>query len=244
MPPLRLAGCRGRRTAPAVAPSATAPGGSAPPGRGAGNGPHSELAKEIWQQTVRIRRDWLALDYLVCRRGITAWDDDRLRWHERVGCIVAPVVSHITGMTIGIWRIRPVMEGKVERRGLGPAKHNFSPTWWPDGDELGITEGVEDALAVRALTGLPCWAALSAGGMADLRGIPAWIRNVTVFADADEVGRRGAHALAHWLRENSKHVKVVRAITGKDANHILSERPADGVASTARFRGRRRATAG
>ena len=76
---------------------------------------NSELAQEIWRQSERIR-DRLPLDYLVCRRGITAWDEARVRWHPacpwlrgRVGCIVCPVVSHITGYTVGIWRIRPSM---------------------------------------------------------------------------------------------------------------------------------------
>ena len=167
---------------------------------------NTELAQEIWRQTETIA-DGLPFDYLIWRRGLTHWDCDRVRWHpacpwgrDRVGCIVAPVVDHRTGYTVGIWRIRPVMEGKVERLALGPTKGNCSPTWWPEGDELAIAEGIEDALAVHALTGIPCWAALSAGNMADLRGIPSWVRSVVIFADADDVGRRGAHTLADRLR--------------------------------------------
>ena len=68
-----------------------------------------------------------------------------IRWHpacpwgdDHVGCIVAPVVCHRTGYTIAVWRIRPVMEGLVERMGLGPAKGNCSPIWAAEGDELAI----------------------------------------------------------------------------------------------------------
>lgn len=202
----------------------------APRARPAGD--NSPLAQEIWQQSERIH-DRLALDYLVCRRGIPAWDDDRLRWHpecpwgaERVGCIVCPVTSHETRRVVAIWRIKPALDGKVERRGLGPAKHNLAPIWWPEADEIGITEGVEDALAVRHLTGLPAWAALSAGNMAELRGVPTWIRHVTIFADLDDVGRRSAHALADRLRAEGREARVVRAIDAKDPNDALLARAA------------------
>ena len=188
---------------------------------------NSELAQEIWRQTETIA-DGLPFDYLTKRRGLVHWDCDRVRWHpncpwgrERVGCIVCPVVSHLTGYTVGIWRIRPVMEGPVERRGLGPAKGNFSPTWWPEGDELAIAEGVEDALAVHQLTGLPCWAALSKGFMREMRGIPRWIERVTIFADADDGGRHAAHQLAQRLREEGREVRVLRSIVGKDPNDVL-----------------------
>ena len=193
---------------------------------------NGELAREIWRQTETIA-DGLPFDYLCKRRGLIHWDCDRVRWHPacpwgeaRVSCIVAPVISHLTGLTVGIWRIWPSMTEpmKDRRKGLGPAKGNFSPTWWPDGDELAIAEGVEDALAVRALTGLPCWAALSAGNMGELHGIPRWIKQVTVFADGDDVGRRGAHQLAHRLREEGRHVRVLRSLSGKDPNDVLIQR--------------------
>ena len=110
---------------------------------------------------------------------------------------------------------------KGRRWGLGPAKGNVSPIWWPEGDELAIAEGVEDSLAVHQITGLPCWAALSAGNMAELRGIPSWIRHVKIFADRDGVGRRGAHALADRLRNEGRSARVLRSISGKDANDVL-----------------------
>lgn len=188
---------------------------------------NGELAREIWRQTESIPAG-PGRDYLIDRRGIPAWDDDRVRWHpacpwgpDRIGCIVAPVVSHLTGHTVAIWRIRPAMHGKVERRGLGPMHRNCSPTWQPEGDELAVSEGIEDALAVKSVTGLPCWAALSAGNMEVVSGIPPWVRRVTVFADADDQGRRSAHILAQRLRDAGRLAKVVRAALGKDPNDVL-----------------------
>jgi putative DNA primase/helicase len=63
---------------------------------------------------------------------------------------------------------------------------------------LAVCEGIEDALSVHQATGLGVWAAGSAPHMAKLA--PAIIRAepacVSIFADGDEAGRRGAHELA------------------------------------------------
>ena len=57
--------------------------------------------------------------------------------------------------------------------------------------------------------------------MADLRGIPAWVRSVMIFADVDDVGRRGAHTLADRLRREGRDARVVKAIGHKDPNDVL-----------------------
>ena len=91
---------------------------------------------------------------------------------QRVGCIVAPV-ENVAGDLVAIWRIRPVMEGKVERRGLGPVKGCFAPVIDHAGLEvLTIAEGVEDALAAWVLTTYPAWAAALAWSVAGVSGIP------------------------------------------------------------------------
>ena len=87
------------------------------------------------------------------------------------------------------------MTGKIERLGLGPVKSNWSPVTVADGDELAITEGIEDALAFHALSGIPAWAALSAGNMGDLI-LPERFRRVTINAERDQVGLAGASKLA------------------------------------------------
>lgn len=66
---------------------------------------------------------------------------------------------------------------------------------------LAVAEGIETALAVRAATGLPAWAAVSATLMESLE-VPAEVREVRIFADKDENGRglRAAEVLAKRLR--------------------------------------------
>jgi len=73
----------------------------------------------------------------------------------------------------------------------------------PPNDGLGlvIAEGIEDALSAHAATGLGAWAAGSAGRMPRLaNAVPTYIEAVTIIADNDQAGQRGAHELASRLR--------------------------------------------
>src|SRR5205823_2228281 len=112
-----------------------------------------ELAQEIWRQTEGIRPGLgLPWRYLREVRGIRRWDHDRVRWHGTcpwgagtAGCVVVPVSNHATGLVTAVWRIRPALEGKVERKGLGPTRHNAARLFWAPGSRLVVAEGPEDA---------------------------------------------------------------------------------------------------
>jgi putative DNA primase/helicase len=56
---------------------------------------------------------------------------------------------------------------------------------------LGIAEGVETALSAMQLTGIPCWASLGSNRMARV-AIPDCVRELHVFGDNDEPGRKAA----------------------------------------------------
>jgi hypothetical protein len=62
-------------------------------------------------------------------------------------------------------------------------------------DVLGLSEGVEDALAAFQETGIPTWAALGAGRMSNVV-IPLGVRVLHIFADQDEAGKKAAYATA------------------------------------------------
>jgi hypothetical protein len=84
----------------------------------------------------------------------------------------------------------------------------------PPNDLLGlaVTEGVEDALSAHEATGLGAWAAGSASRLPALAAaIPAYVECVTIYAHADEAGRRGAEELAQALDRRGIDVMVETA---------------------------------
>lgn len=68
------------------------------------------------------------------------------------------------------------------------------------GSHICVTEGIETALSVRELTGLPVWAALNAGNMEKLI-IPSEVQRVDIYADNDFnfAGQKSAFVLANKL---------------------------------------------
>jgi hypothetical protein len=78
---------------------------------------------------------------------------------------------------------------------------------------LAITEGIEDALSVHDDTGLGAWAAGSAGRLPALADtVPSYIEAVTIAADVDETGQRGASELrVRLLARGIKEVNIILA---------------------------------
>ena len=72
----------------------------------------------------------------------------------------------------------------------------------PAQEVLAIAEGVETALSVMRLTGLPCWSVISANGMRSFQA-PQGVKEVHIFADLDisGEGRRAANDLHARLTE-------------------------------------------
>lgn len=101
---------------------------------------------------------------------------------------------------------------------------------------LAVAEGIETALAVRAATGLPAWAAVSATLMESLE-VPAVVREVHVFADKDENGRglRAAEVLAKRLRraglEAHVHLPTGRVPSGSKGIDWLDVYVSEGAAA-------------
>ena len=90
----------------------------------------------------------------------------------------------------------------------------------PMDDNLGlaITEGIEDALSVHAATGHGVWAAGSAMQMPKIAAVvPDYCDCVTIVADDDNHGRKGAQALSARLRDRCIHVEPIRFRAVRDA---------------------------
>jgi hypothetical protein len=75
---------------------------------------------------------------------------------------------------------------------------------------LAITEGIEDGLSIFESTGLGVWAAGAAGRMPALAPtVPQYVNAVSIIADADEAGQRGAHELGSLLQGTLREVNVI-----------------------------------
>ncbi len=119
------------------------------------------------------------------------------------------------GMAAGLHRIYLTVDGhKFAVNGL-PAKKVLKAgdlaaaavrLAMPD-DRLWVTEGIEDAAAVMALSGIPAWAALSASMLRSV-WVPDEVQRIYIGADADPVGQSAAQTLAGRLYGEGRAVWI------------------------------------
>ncbi len=93
---------------------------------------------------------------------------------------------------------------------------------YPCGEELAVTEGIENALAVRELFGVPVWACLSAGGLKAFQ-IPQQVKALYIFADNDsnQTGIRAAEVLARRAKLQGIEVFIWQSDT--QGNDVLDD---------------------
>ncbi len=162
--------------------------------------------RSIWRETVE---DGPHQVYLLNRLGRLPGDLADLRYHprcprgrDRLPAMVALMRDAVTNEPTGIHRtfIMPDGSGKAD---VEPAKMMLGRAagsvvkLTPDEDVtlgLGLSEGIEDGLAIINSDWRPIWACLSAGAMASfpvLHGIEC----LTAFSDNDSPGRKAAAAV-------------------------------------------------
>lgn len=178
----------------------------------------TRVALRFWHETVPIAGA-LAECYLVehrkldVRRRLTL--DHCLRWHVGLQAVVALMTDPVSGKPIGVHRTFLDADGaKVERKMLG---RQGVVCLSPDGAvtaALGISEGVEDGLAVLLSGWSPVWAATSAGAIARFP-LLAGIEALTIFADADQAGQRAAEICAERWLADGRDVRI--AAPGRSA---------------------------
>jgi putative DNA primase/helicase len=197
---------------------------------------HPDFAAAIWRESVDPRGT-LAERYLN-GRGIEIDDDLAgrvLRFHAH-----CPFGRNDTGRTIhvpalvvafrpfrdddestplaAIHRIGLTATGeKIAKKMLGAVARcavKLDADMVEEG--LGICEGVETALAIRATGWGPIWALGSAGAIAKFEPIPG-VETITIFADHDDTGLAAARECARrWVDAGCEAVIHLRSAVGKD----------------------------
>ena len=91
--------------------------------------------------------------------------------------------------------------------------------------ELGVAEGIENAIAAFEIFNIPTWSALTAGGLENFKPPPG-IRRVHVFGDTDEsfTGQKAAYTLAKRLKAEKIDVEVrLPPVAGEDWRDLLND---------------------
>jgi putative DNA primase/helicase len=194
-------------------------------------------AADVIRRTLAEARSRSVVDAYLARRGITVrsavlrghddcpYFDTNHRFVDRYPAVVAPVIgpdgSLQSCQRIYDWDISP-------RKKLLPCVSTVSGAavrLHEVGEEMGVAEGVETALAAYEMFGIPTWAAISAGGIASFEP-PAGLKRLHVYADHDSnfVGQQAAYALAQRLTQRGIEVSIhIPPAVDTDWNDVLIE---------------------
>jgi putative DNA primase/helicase len=115
-------------------------------------------------------------------------------------CVVAPITGP-DGRLQSAHRIY-LADVKPKKKLMAPIEtvSGAAARLFPAGEALGVSEGIETAIAAHELFNIPVWAAITATGIEQFVPPPG-IKRLFVFADNDAnfQGQKSAYALAHRL---------------------------------------------
>ena len=178
-------------------------------------GPEDEAKASYWRKLWRDAVSIIGTDghrYFVEARGIDVRGiplDHCLRWHRGISAVVALMRDPIMDEPCGLHRtFLDFNAAKIDRRMMGrQGVVELSPRE-EISHGLGLTEGIEDGLAVLSTGWRPVWAATSAGAIARFPVLEA-IDALTVFGDHDEAGNNAAaQCKSRWI-ECDREVAIV-----------------------------------
>jgi putative DNA primase/helicase len=172
-------------------------------------GARSAAAQRLWREAKPIV-DTMAERYFLEQRRLDIGRLElghALRWHARTSSIIALMSDATSGEPLGVHRTFIDKQGaKIERKMLG---HQGVVRLSPDKSVtigLGITEGIEDGIAILLSGWAPVWAATSAGALAK-HPVLGGVECLTLFADADAPGMKAAITCRdRWLASGREAV--------------------------------------
>ena len=195
-----------------------------------------DYIRRLWQSSLPANGS--VVEYYLRSRDITVVPES-LRYllrhrhsdTETFWPLMVAAVSDYTGRLKALHRTFLTTGG--EKAPVEPGKKTLAPVIGyathlaKTGERLAVTEGIETGLSVMQATGIPTWAALSAGGIEKLILPPLPLaREVLICADNDAngVGQRAAETAAtRWYAEGRSVRIATPPQTGKDFNDLLRE---------------------
>ncbi len=143
--------------------------------------------------------------------------------------LVALMRNSVTGEPQGIHRTALKDDGAGKRvmpDGMNPkmmmgVASGAAVCLQPGATRMGIAEGIETALSAQKIFGMPVWAVMSAGGIAQFPIIPG-IKELMIFADHDDVGLTAAQRCATRYANATIDGKIhYPAVNGTDWNDYV-----------------------
>jgi len=197
------------------------------------------LAQQIWM--IGVESSGTPAETYLRSRGISLPIPACLRFAARVWhpyakvalpAMVASIENPLTGEFQGIHatflhrdghRKADVSPAKLMRGKAGGGVVRLAcVSQFPD--HLALAEGIESALSYQQLTGVPAWAALSAGNFGKVRW-PVGVKRVTLAADHDAPGLAEAEkATPQWVLAGFDVEISKPSRLGSDFNDLLRER--------------------
>jgi len=203
-------GDRGSRAVRPMCAAATTPSGS------------TAAALRLWQSSLPVAGT-LAERYLVQHRGLRPPFPASLRFtpgciHPRLRRAFPALVAAVQAFDGRLTAVQATWLSSDDGRKAFPGQPRWTFGTLGDGavrlgpaaSVVGLTEGVEDALAVSQLSQLSqpfFWSCLGAGRMDRVR-VPDEVREIHIFADDDEAGRRAAERTARVNHDAGRRVLV------------------------------------
>ncbi len=136
------------------------------------------------------------------------------------------LVQDVTGSPIAVHRTYLTRGGS--KADVVPGKAAVGPIFGgairldPAATEMVVGEGIETSASAGRLLGLPAWAAIAAGNLAQALQLPPEVRSVVIAADADGPGREAALAAAARWQAEGRRVRIATPdVPGADFNDIL-----------------------
>ena len=221
-----------------------------PRAKPADRGPRHSVLTGMWGSACGIRgTDAEPLRGYLQSRGLTRLNplpsvrfhpkllyvEDKARqfWPGMLAQIVGPdnrvVGLHRTYLDPWTGHKAPVKVPKKVLRARGETLTGSAIRLYCGGRTLGLTEGIETAIAVQKVTGMPVWATTSATLLRSVR-LPEGITRVVIWADRDPAGRDAARTATERFREEGRSVEVrYPQLTGKvDWNDVLCKQGVEG----------------